>query len=146
MTKKVTVILSIAALMLIGWQPAAHAYTRWDTGVPVSASSIGEVDAVLYGRYTPAPRCPDWAKGAVKLHGDILFVEDKCADGKSAFLEYRDAENTGERWICRASRGAGTIAKCDFNWPETTGILIPGLSDGENVYVRDHGNSLWVRN
>ena len=117
----------------------AQATTRWSTGVLVSG--VPSPNAWTWGMYRST--CSSYlGLGAVKLVGDYLYVKDTCADGHSAFVEWRDAKYTNERWICRNGRGKGTIVRCNFDWPERGGILIVGMSDGNKVYVRDHGASI----
>jgi len=123
--------------------PAAHASTRWSTGVKVSSTFT--YSATTWGMYKST--CPSYyGLGAVRVQGDYLYVKDTCKDGKSAFVEWRDGKETTQRWICLNSRGKGTVVRCNFDWPERAGTLIVGKSDGRRIAVRDHGASIHLDN
>lgn len=125
----------------------AEAATSWSTGTQISAlpgwkSGYPAVEGWIEG--CSSSTGPVATVGKVKLAGDYLYVRDECRDGRSAILEWRTVKDTSRRWICRNSKGYGTVVRCNFDWPETNGILIPGVSQGTSSIQRDHGNSIWL--
>lgn len=102
------------------------------------------LNASILGFYKTGCRSGYAGMGGVVLKGDVLYVKDACRDGHSAFVEWREKSHPTIRRICRDGRGAGTIVRCDFDWPETTGILIVGFSDGTRILHTDDGNSVWL--
>lgn len=139
-------IVSASAAVVTLSSPA-QATTSWSTGVSVSAipgwkKGYPAVQGWVGG--CSSATGPVATVGVVKLVGDYLYVRDECRDGRSAILEWRSAEDTSRRWICRNNKGYRTVVRCNFDWPETTGILIPGVSQGTSKIQRDHGNSIWL--
>ncbi|MFJ6198198.1 hypothetical protein [Micromonospora sp. NPDC092111] len=57
----------------------------------------------------------------IKYAGDIVYVWDGSSDGNSAMgsVSTPDAGDVSGRW-CRNLHGAGTWAKCNFDWVEDT--------------------------
>lgn len=55
----------------------------------------------------------------VQVGGDYVYVQDACADGKSALgqVQFRD-NGDGYTRRCRNNLGAGTVVRCNFDWPE----------------------------
>lgn len=106
-------------VVLLSSAPAA-AWTRTQIGTGVSQAYVynqsGEHEFAVLGKMPEG--CDDFdAGGVIEYTGDIVFVKDGCSDGRSAIVLIEDFEN-GNKRICRNSRGAGTWAKCDFDWPE----------------------------
>ncbi|MEX0429471.1 hypothetical protein AB3X52_17780 [Nocardioides sp. DS6] len=121
-------------------QPPAQAATKWSAGRLVK--SVPTLNGTTWAFYKPGCSSGYAAAGGVKLYGDYLYVKDTCKDGHSAIVEWREAKHPANRWICKNSHGKGTIVRCNFNWPETSGILIVGLSDGNKILYLADGSSL----
>lgn len=137
----------VALAAVLALNGPANAATTWSSGTQISAlpgwqSGYPTVEAYIEG--CGSGTGPVASVGKVKLDGDYLYVRDECKDGKSAILEWRLVSDTSRRWICRNSHGYGTVVRCNFDWPETSGILIPGVSQGTSNIQRDHVNSAWL--
>lgn len=62
---------------------------------------------------------------AVESTGDAVWVKDDCGDGKSGVAKVIVGSNS---LICRNHHGAGTWARCDWDWPEAgTKELVAGV-------------------
>lgn len=68
---------------------------------------------------------PDLAKARtnanVKMNGDHIYVADTCRDSKSSYAEVGWRYSGGVYPIvyrCYNKLGAGTVAKCNFDWDE----------------------------
>jgi hypothetical protein len=99
------------------------AATIWQTGVRVSELGSGVTQITTQNGTV----CTTLTTAAVKAVGDYVYVRDLCADGKSAVGRVWSPTGATDVRICRNSLGAGTWARCDFDWPE--GIRL-GISAG----------------
>jgi hypothetical protein len=138
-----SLVLVVSVFFMVASQAPVHAATVWKTGGTANNFSWLNANAIADAWYGSGCGGPA-ATGGVKLSGDVLMVRDSCADGHSAFIEWREIDRPNNRWICRNGSGNGTTRSCDFEWPETPGVLIAGVSNGTTVVFRDHGASILV--
>ena len=140
---RTVVVMTAATSTLLAIQTSAQAATSWSTGTQVSSLPFHHGYPTVEGFFSA---CNDGTAvvGMVRLDGDYLYVRDNCRDGKSAILQWRVANSPDRRWNCRNSRGYMTVVRCNFDWPENTGILIPGIANGTSNLALDHGNSIWL--
>ncbi|GAA3769759.1 hypothetical protein GCM10022225_65720 [Plantactinospora mayteni] len=59
----------------------------------------------------------------VDYYGDYVYVKDNDADGRSA-MGFVSAENGIAYRYCRNPHGAGSWAKCNFDWAEAGGHAV----------------------
>jgi hypothetical protein len=57
----------------------------------------------------------------IKRDGDVVFVRDTDSDGRSALGQI--GFTVANIYVCRNAHGAGTWARCDFQWPENNARL-----------------------
>jgi hypothetical protein len=135
--------MTAAASTIFALQPSAYAATTWSAGTQITSLPFGHDYPLVEGFFSV---CNDGVAvvGMVKLAGDYLYVRDNCRDGKSAVVQWRRADAPDRRWNCRNSHGYMTVVRCNFDWAEVNGILIPGIADGTSNLALDHGNSVWL--
>jgi hypothetical protein len=88
-------------------QICTASYTSCQNGVQVS------------GTIGPYNRC-DTVNGTevcVRYDGDVVYVKDGASDSNSALGMVYTSSGVSHR-ICRNPYGAGTWARCDFDWAE----------------------------
>lgn len=54
----------------------------------------------------------------VRYSGDVIWVKDTAADGHSAVAQVTTNTSPQVTRICRNRFGAGSWAKCNWDWPE----------------------------
>ncbi|MEV0730993.1 hypothetical protein [Polymorphospora sp. NPDC050346] len=54
----------------------------------------------------------------IDYDGDYVFVYDGEADGGSGLAEIYSSSGSYDFRYCRNAHGAGTWARCNFDWPE----------------------------
>jgi len=78
------------------------------TGVQVSGTGgTGDTCGTGYKTYV----CIDY-------DGDYVYVYDNDADGGSGLAEIYSTNSSYNFRYCRNPHGAGTWARCNFDWPE----------------------------
>lgn len=63
------------------------------------------------------------AVGCFKEYGDLFYVKDVNAEGRSAMIVWTDMQGYVKA-ACVNSRGSGTTGKCDRNIPENIDLCI----------------------
>jgi hypothetical protein len=152
---------SAAVALAVALIPSAAEAVTWDNGTKVShdyhMSSWPNTDTVG----NKAVGCGHVSYVEVKKDGDYTFVKDQCADGRSATAQvivYNKDQSIRSRKYCRNSHGAGTWARCNFDWVESdSGFCMPtdpssgtgtGFECGNKVliagtYDGDTGDTWW---
>ncbi|NIH86616.1 hypothetical protein [Amycolatopsis granulosa] len=64
-------------------------------------------------------------KVCVKYDGDVVYVQDGSADGRSA-LGVIEASSGVRARVCRNPHGHGTWARCKFDWSEGAAKKVEG--------------------
>lgn len=94
---------------------------EWDRGVPGDGNAVGTVCGDPYG----GAYYQNYAsRGCFNPNGDLVYAVDKKADGKSALVEWRSYRNGVllRQGYCRNALGAGTVAKCNKDFSESSTI------------------------
>lgn len=86
---------------------------RGDGSVPKTALSA------MYVASADRKNCVLASVAVVQTSGDYVYVQDACADGQSALGQVQFWYH-GDRYVrrCRNNLGAGTVVRCNFDWPE----------------------------
>ncbi|MEQ4305380.1 hypothetical protein ABNF97_29035 [Plantactinospora sp. B6F1] len=85
------------------------AYASCQTGVKVSYP-VGVCTTAPASTYGATIVC-------VEYDGDYVYVKDNDADGRSAMARIDSERGLAYRY-CRNTHGAGSWARCNFNWSE----------------------------
>lgn len=137
---KKSIIVFVTTVLAVAVSAApAEARTIWSNGVQVSPWP-SNVDADIDGVWSQGNGCGLRGRGGLRAYGDHLYIKDDCADGHSVFAEVKIVG--GNTYRCKNSRGRGTIVWCNFDLPETFMVFLVGVSNGNDVLWRDHGNSV----
>jgi hypothetical protein len=140
-SRVVVAVTAIFGLTSISISPATAA-TVWQDGVSASWPSVIQNEADHYVEGYWRSSCYPVGVAAIRLHGDYLWIRDRCADGHSTFADFK--LDNGNTYICRNGRGAGTVVRCNFDWAERNGTFLVGVSEGRTVLHRDNGNSIFI--
>lgn len=134
-------LILAAAVSLLGTiilvKPAV-AVDRIVTDVKDGVSVSRVPTSAKYGTYVVATTnrkvCNFRAINGIVLDGDYIYVKDTCPDGLTALGIFQyTVGTTGYRLRCRNPHGAGTVARCNFNWPEKgTKAFYAGFQNGRN--------------
>jgi hypothetical protein len=75
--------------------------------------------------------------------GDIFWIKDKAADGRSAMVKF-NISTTDRRGSCRNPYGVGSWAYCDYNFLEGHGVSFQGYTlDHEGNFNFEHDHTNW---
>jgi hypothetical protein len=137
MLRKNSLVLVVAATLVIFVAAPAGAATTWKIGTPVGKPSMLQQDAIVESW---ASGCPDTmdALATLKRDGDVVHVRDNCQDGRSAvaLVQTLSGPNEGDRRICRNKEGVGTWVRCNWNWAEGEGYeFVAGVYNGNTGYL-----------
>lgn len=105
---------------------------------PASASHYGyefNFGSASGGATQPLVACAENTAAMVcyQESGDLVWVYDKRADGRSAVAHWVNDGSHYRHGSCRNARGAGTWAYCNKNFPEGTPLAIHACSyDGKS--------------
>ncbi|WP_027935397.1 hypothetical protein [Amycolatopsis thermoflava] len=78
-----------------------------------------------YDRCGTTTAAASYTQVCVEYDGDVVYVKDGSADGSSSFGKVSSTSGTAYRF-CRNPHGAGTWAKCDFDWSEAADKQVYG--------------------
>ena len=72
----------------------------------------------------------------VKYVGDIVWVKDDAADGNSALARLNGDQGSIHQRFCRNPHGAGSWARCNFDWAENSLLdVYGGVRNSQSSYT-----------